>query len=70
MKIIKKLQPNVDDLELIKWATINGARALGMEAEFGNITKGCFPGINWISVEVDADGKFDLSTALRIVKLG
>lgn len=70
MKVIKKFYPQIADLELIKWATINGAMALGMDDEFGTIAKDRRPGINWISVEVDRNNQFDLSTALRVVKLG
>ena len=41
--------PGTELTELINWATINGAKALRMEARFGSFEKGKNPGINLIS---------------------
>ncbi len=38
--------------ELLQWATINGAKALGLDAEFGSFEKGKRPGI----VQIDEQG--------------
>jgi cytosine/adenosine deaminase-related metal-dependent hydrolase len=45
---LKTLQGRIPSLsldELVAWATINGARALGMEDRFGKIEKGIKPGL-------------------------
>lgn len=61
MKTIKKYQNGIDDLEIIRWATINGAKALGYD-DLGKIEVGLAPGINRIEVTVN-HGDFDLSSA-------
>lgn len=46
------IQQNFDDvelIELIKWATINGAKALKIEKRYGSFEPGKNPGINLIS---------------------
>jgi cytosine/adenosine deaminase-related metal-dependent hydrolase len=46
------LQQNFPELELTElliWATLNGAKALGIEATFGSFEPGKKPGINLIS---------------------
>lgn len=67
MKTIKTFQSSTDDLEIIKWATYNGAQALGF-SELGCLKKGSAPGINLIEVEV-INGNFDLSKAKKSVKI-
>ena len=45
---LKTLQFNFPDIpigDLVKWATINGARALGEDAQFGSIESGKKPGL-------------------------
>ncbi|MFT4568220.1 MAG: cytosine/adenosine deaminase-related metal-dependent hydrolase, partial [Saprospiraceae bacterium] len=61
MKTIKKYQSTINDLDLIRWATVNGAEALGYN-DLGRIEKGLAPGLNLIEVEVN-DGIFDLRKA-------
>ena len=48
---MKTLQQNfkIEIHQLIQWATINGARALGFDKEIGSFEKGKSPGINLIS---------------------
>ena len=67
MKTIKKYQSYIDDLEIIRWATKNGAEALGYN-DLGRLEPGLSPGINWIDVRVDNES-FDLSKARTISKL-
>ena len=33
---------------LIKWATTNGANAMGLSDKFGTFTEGTRPGVNWL----------------------
>lgn len=49
MKMLHKMNPEIELTEMIKWATYNGARALNVDKEFGTISKGKKPGINLIS---------------------
>ncbi|MBO9570821.1 MAG: amidohydrolase family protein, partial [Chitinophagaceae bacterium] len=49
---IKTLQDNFPLLtlaELLKWATLNGAKALGIDKQYGSFQKGKKPGINLIN---------------------
>ncbi|NNF20624.1 MAG: amidohydrolase family protein [Saprospiraceae bacterium] len=45
IKTIKKFQSYVPLKNLIEWATINGAKALGFDKEMGSIEKGKSPGL-------------------------
>ena len=67
MKTIKKYQSTINDLDLIRWATINGAEALGF-SDLGKIKKGTSPGLNLIEVDV-RDGVFDLREAKCSTKI-
>ncbi len=67
MKTIKKYQSKIDDLDIIKWATYNGAQALGYD-DLGRIRKDTTPGLNHIDVEV-VDGKFDISKAIGSTRI-
>ena len=49
MKTISDYFPQVSLNELLKWATLNGARALNMDSELGSIEKNKNPGLNLIS---------------------
>ena len=48
MKTISDYFPQVSLNELLKWATLNGARALNMDSELGSIEKNKNPGLNLI----------------------
>lgn len=45
LKILQKHFPSLSLEELIRWATINGARALGKEQQYGKIEPGMKPGL-------------------------
>lgn len=45
MRILQNHSPSVSLEEIVKWATINGARALGEEEAFGKIGPGMRPGL-------------------------
>jgi cytosine/adenosine deaminase-related metal-dependent hydrolase len=49
IKIILNSYPEVTFEELLKWATINGARALGLDTQLGTIELGKPPGLNLIT---------------------
>ncbi|NND34550.1 MAG: amidohydrolase family protein [Saprospiraceae bacterium] len=51
MKTIAKYQSFISFDDLIKWATINGAEALGVDDRFGRIAPGKTPGINLIKLK-------------------
>jgi len=55
MITIQKYKSSISTLELIKWATINGARALGFEDDLGSLEEGKTPGL--VAIE-----GFDLNT--------
>lgn len=49
---MKVLQLNIEDItfeEILRWGTINGAKFLGLENDFGCIRKGKTPGLNLVS---------------------
>jgi len=48
MQLIAQHFPRISFTELIRWATINGASALGVDEKYGSIAPGKSPGINLI----------------------
>ncbi|MFC2138814.1 amidohydrolase family protein [Bacteroidota bacterium] len=48
IKTISKAFPSISLEELISWATINGAKALGIDDKYGSIEIGKNPGLNLI----------------------
>lgn len=50
MKTIQRFQSYVDFETLLKWATLNGAKALGYEKDLGSIEKGKKPGLNLLNL--------------------
>ena len=50
--------------ELVKWATVNGAKALGLEHTIGSVEIGKRPGIVLLEgVEQDSDGVLRIGPA-------
>lgn len=48
LRVLHQSFPSLDLTDTIKWATINGAKFLGIEEQFGTIEKGKKPGLNLI----------------------
>jgi len=65
MKAIAKYQSYVSFETMLRWATLNGAEALGFEKELGSIEKGKSPGLNLLNLS--ADMKIDNQTSVKRV---
>lgn len=61
MKTIARYQSYVPTSDLIQWATLNGAKALGLEDQLGIIDVGNRPGLNLITL--NEGGKLDHNSA-------
>lgn len=59
LKTISRFQSYIPLETLIRWATLNGAEALGFEAELGSLEVGKTPGINLLNVGKDLKIKAD-----------
>jgi aminodeoxyfutalosine deaminase len=66
MKSIKKIFPNITSIEMLVWATSNGARALSFDSTLGDFTKGKKPGIVLIE-NLEGSEIGGASTSRRIV---
>ena len=66
LKTIQQHHPTIPLAEMLSWSTLNGARALQMEAQLGSFEKGKKPGV--ILIEgVDSNGLLSkLSSAKRL----
>ncbi len=53
MKTIARFQSYVDFETLLRWATLNGAEALGFDDDLGSIEVGKTPGLNLLDLEED-----------------
>ena len=65
MKTIQRFQSYIDFETLLKWATLNGAEALGYERQLGSIKKGKTPGLNLLNLSKD----WKLKSSTRVKKL-
>ena len=64
MKTIAKYQSYVPLEMLLRWATINGAEALGFDDKLGSMEKGKTCGLNLL-VKLDKDGRLQDSTSVK-----
>jgi cytosine/adenosine deaminase-related metal-dependent hydrolase len=67
MKTIVKYQSYVPFDTLLRWATLNGAEALGMESKLGSIEAGKEPGILLLTMDLERDQMSDDS--VQVVRL-
>jgi len=51
MKTILRFQSYLDFETILRWATLNGAEALGFEADFGSLEVGKTPGVNLLNLD-------------------
>jgi cytosine/adenosine deaminase-related metal-dependent hydrolase len=65
LKVIKEHFPSLSLTETIRWATINGARFLGIDHKYGSIEQGKTPGLNLIT---NTDG-IELTARSEVRKL-
>lgn len=54
MKTLRKHFPHISLEEMLRWATLNGARALGMEDALGSFEKGKKPGVVLLSADLSS----------------
>jgi cytosine/adenosine deaminase-related metal-dependent hydrolase len=66
LKTITKNFPNIPLAEMLNWATLNGARALQMESQFGSFEKGKKPGVIFIN-QIKNNQISDQSAVKRLV---
>lgn len=66
MKIIHQNDRNISLDNLIQWATINGAKYLGLEGNLGSIKEGKTPGLNLIS-DLKNDQLTEKSTVTKLI---
>lgn len=59
MKAIAKYQSYVPFETMLRWATLNGAEALGFEADLGSLEVGKTPGLNLLNLDADLKMKAD-----------
>ncbi len=57
IKTIKKFNSYIDLSELLTWATINGANALGYSDTLGSLEKGKKPGLVHINIQPESSGQ-------------
>ena len=66
IKTLQKSFPTVTTEALLKWATLNGAAALGVDEKLGSFEKGKMPGIILIS-DISGKGITNNSTVKRLL---
>ncbi len=65
MKTIARFQSYVPFETLLRWATLNGAEALGFDKDFGSIEVGKIPGLNLLNIGEDQK----LTTETKVERL-
>ena len=66
MKTIQQYFPSMQLKELLTWATLNGAAALGLNDVYGSFEEGKKPGVNLIS-NVSNNNFSEASTVKRLI---
>ena len=70
MKTIQGAFPQIALSQLIKWATINGAKAIGCDSDYGTIEVGKAPGLVFIDgIIEDESGELRLSANSKSVRI-
>lgn len=68
LKILSAAFPGIPFGEMVRWCTLNGARAMGMDNEYGSIEKGKKPGLVLIeNVDLDGMNLLDDSRSRRLI---
>ncbi|BAX80283.1 amidohydrolase family protein [Labilibaculum antarcticum] len=67
LKALQGLLPEFTFWELIKWGTINGAKHLQIEKEFGSIEIGKKPGLNLLTNLDYPNQKFSANSELKVL---
>lgn len=67
MKAIAKYQSYVSFEQMVTWATLNGAKALGFDKDFGSIELGKSCGLNLLSLENNQLAITNTTTVKRLV---
>lgn len=68
LKILSAAFPGIPFGEMLRWCTLNGAKALGMDNEYGSIEKGKKPGLVLIeNVDLDGMNLLDDSRSRRLI---
>ena len=65
MKTISRYQSYVPFETLLQWATLNGAKALGMEDKLGSLEKGKTPGVLVLDFDPEVGVLFDAGVSVR-----
>lgn len=65
MKTIAKFQSYVEFETMLKWATLNGAEALGFEVDLGSLEIGKTPGLNLLNLDKD----LKINTLTKVKKI-
>lgn len=66
LKTIRKNFPSIPLEEMLQWATLNGAKALQLEQQFGSFEKGKKPGLILIN-QIENDQISEQSTVQRLI---